>query len=534
MKRLCSLAIISLLALSGCKPSPPSATTTKAQDKPDDTSTPIADVPTPLDSHPTFTPQTHRLVSSADVPLLEQINRENEKVVAAALPSVVRITAMSQMDPHSHMFSSLPFDIPGLPHGMHPSIPSYGSGVIISKDGYVITNDHVVVNSVSVEVQLHDERTFAARVVAADEDADIAVLKINATDLPALPWGDSDKVQVGEQVFAFGNPFDLEDSVSRGIISAKGRNLPDSQNVDDFIQTDAAINVGNSGGALVNIHGELIGINAAIASFTKGNEGVGFSIPSNIVRHAVEGLLRDGRLVRGYLGVQLPVKVDDGVVEQLGLSANHGALLAGVLRKSPADLAQLHPVDFITEVDGRKIDSLTQLRLIVAQIPVGKEVKVSYIRAGAAQSTTVKIVELPKQVPETDPHIPTDPGLDHVGPDAVPPQGQYVLTGVYVADLNDKTRAKYGIDDIVTSGVVVTEVSEGSAADDKGLERGDVIDMACAQRGFVQPLTKSGDFTSLAKTLKPEQSVVLLVHHGKLSGQEDRSSMFVCLIPQAK
>jgi serine protease Do len=538
MKRLCSLAIISLLAISGCKPSSPSAAPSKPVDlKPADPATPLADVPPlPDDSHPTFTPQTHRLVSSGDVPLLEQINRENEKVVAAALPSVVRITAMSQvqMDPHSHMFGDLPFNIPGLPHGLHPSVPSYGSGVIISKDGYIITNDHVVIGAESVEVQLHDERTFAARVVAADEDADIAVLKVNANDLPALPWGDSDKVQVGEQVFAFGNPFDLEDSVSRGIISAKGRNLPDSQNVDDYIQTDAAINVGNSGGALVNIHGELIGINAAIASFTKGNEGVGFSIPSNLVRHAVEGLLRDGRLVRGYLGVQLPVKVDDGVVEQLGLDATHGALLAGVLRKSPADLAQLRPVDFITEVDGRKIDNLTQLRLIVSQIPVGKQVKVNYIRAGEPQSTTVKIAELPKQVPESNQSVPVDPGLDHVGPDVVPPQGQFVLTGLRVTDLNSQTRAKYGIDDIVSSGVVVTEVKEGSPSDDKGLERGDVIDIACAQRGSIQTLTSPGDFVHFAKTLKPDQNVVLLVHHGKLSGQEDRSSIFVCLVPSPK
>jgi serine protease Do len=528
-----SLLMVSVLTLSACHQAPP-ATAPRQVDKSGGPSIPGTDNPPVSDTHLTFTPQTRRLVSSEDVPLLEQINRENEKVVAAATPSVVRITAMSSGDPHAHLFGNLPFNIPGLPHGGHPAIPSYGSGVIISKDGYVITNDHVVADAQSVEVQLQDQRTFTARVVAADEEADVAVLKIAATDLPALPWGDSDKVEVGEQVFAIGNPFDLEDSVSRGIISAKGRNLPDSANIDDYIQTDAAINVGNSGGALVNIHGELIGINAAIASFTKGNEGVGFSIPSNIVRHAVEGLLKDGRLVRGYLGVQLPAKIDEGVVEQLGLAADHGALLAGILRKSPAEQAQLRPVDFITGVDGHKIEGVTQLRLIVAQIPVGKEVAVNYIRAGAARTTTVKIAELPK--PQQAPFMsaPPDPGLDHGGPPDEPPQGQYVLTGLNVTDLNDKTRLKFGIDDMVTSGVVVTGVEEGSPADSKGLERGDVIEIACAQRGSIQPLANAGDFTSLAKKLKADQSVVLLVHHGRLSGQEDRSSMFVCLVPQPK
>ena len=310
--------------------------------------------------------------------------------------------------------------------------------------------------------------------------------------------------------------------------------MPDSTSYDDYIQTDAAINVGNSGGALVNIHGELIGINAAIASFTRGNEGVGFSIPSNIVRYTVEGLLKDGRLVRGFLGVQLPAKIDDGVVEQLGLTTDRGALLAGVLSKSPADQAKLRPVDFITAVDGHRIDSVAQLRLIVSQIPVGKEVVVNYIRGGANQSTTVKIAELPMQAEFPVLIPPPDPGLDHWGPPEEPPQGVYVLSGLHVTDLNDKTREKFGIDDIVTSGVVVTEVEEGSPADSSGMERGDVIEMACVQRGFIQPLANAGDFTGLTKNLKADQSVVLLVHHGKLSGQEDRSSMFVYLAPEPK
>jgi len=259
-----SLVMISILALAGCNRAP-SGTASNATDN----------SVVPSDDHQaTFTPQTGPLVSSEDVPLLEQIDRENVRVVAAAAPSIVRITALGLVDPHEQIFGDLPFKIPGLPHGIRTLEPSYGSGVIISRNGYIVTNYHVVQDAQSVEVQMRDQRTFPARVIASDEPSDIAVLKIAASDLPALPWGDSDKVEVGEQVFAIGNPFNLDDSVSKGIVSAKGRDLPDSTNYEDYIQTDAAINVGNSGGALINIHGELIGINAAIASFTSSR---GFS-----------------------------------------------------------------------------------------------------------------------------------------------------------------------------------------------------------------------------------------------------------------
>ncbi len=528
------LALISVLVLSGCHQAPSGAKSNSADNSADSSSSQTSG--SPSDASATFTPETRSLISSDDVPLLEQIDRENVRVVAAATPSIVRITAVSMVDPHAQLFGNLPFKIPGLPHGLRSVVPSYGSGVIISRDGYIVTNYHVVEDSQNVEVQLRDQRSFPARVVASDPPSDVAVVKIAATDLPALPWGDSDKVQVGEQVFAIGNPFNLDDSVSKGIVSAKGRNLPDSVDYEDYIQTDAAINPGNSGGALVNIHGQLIGINAAIASFTRVNEGVGFSIPSNLVRYTVEALLKDGRLIRGYLGVRLPVKVDDGVAEQLGLSASRGALLAGILHNSPADQAKLRPVDFITEVDGHKIDSVPQFRLIVAQIPVGKEVVVNYIREGAPRSATVKIAELPKDDPDPpDETPPPDPAADSgpAGP-ANSSSANQVLTGLQVADLNDASRRKFGIDDIVTSGVVVTAVQEGSPADIKGLLRGDVIELACARRGSLQPLASTGDFNGLAKKLTASQSVVLLVHHGKMSGPEDRSSTFIYLAPQPK
>ncbi len=211
-----------VVALAGCRQAP-SGTAAGGGDQTADPSVAQADAQETSDHPESFRLQTRRLISSGEVPLLEQINRENERVVAAAAPGVVRITAMGPVDPHAQLFGDLPFKIPGLPQGFHPTVPSYGSGVIISRDGYIVTNYHVVEDAQSVEVQLHDQRTFAARVVASDSLSDIAVLKIDATDLPALPWGDSDKVEVGEQVFAIGNPFNLEDSVSKGIVSAKGR-----------------------------------------------------------------------------------------------------------------------------------------------------------------------------------------------------------------------------------------------------------------------------------------------------------------------
>jgi serine protease Do len=530
------LSLLSLLLLCGChrsEPAPAPQAVTTAVDAAASSSS-GSDSSSPVTA---FTPETRHAVDSGDVPLLEQIDRENIKVANAVLPSVVRITAMTPIDPHAHYFGQFPFKLPfgsGTPHGVHPNVPSYGSGVIISRDGFIVTNYHVIDGAQSLEVELRDQRTFTARAVASDVPLDVAVLKIDAADLPALSWGDSDKVEVGQQVFAIGNPFNLEDSVTKGIVSAKGRTLSetDPKNYEDFIQTDAAINVGNSGGALVNVQGELVGINAAIASYTGLNEGVGFAIPSNLVRYAVEGLLKDGHLVRGYLGVRLPALVDDGVTELLGLDDSRGALLAGVQHPSPADAAKLRSADFITEIDGNRIENASRLRLVVSQIPIGKQVVVSYIRGGAPRSTTIKIAELPKDTSAPTaaavaPEVAADTGVSKA-----PPTADDVLGGVQVTDLNDGTRQKFGIDDVVTSGVVVTSVAEGSPADAKGLLRGDVIEMACAQRGTIQPLTSQTDFAGVTRKLKADQSVVLLVHHGRTSGPEDRSSMFVCLSPQ--
>ncbi len=530
MKRTLGLALAASFALAGCNRA--SSTTSAPQDvssPPDSKHADVAAEPPPAPSAPvTFTAQTGSLVSPEDVPLLEQINHENARVVNAALPSIVRLTATRPVDPKVRMFGNeFPFQLPFGAHRYAPSNDtSYGSGVVLSRDGYILTNEHVIEDSNLLQVQLSDKRSFNARVIAADDLVDVAILKIDASGLQPLPWGDSDRVEVGEQVFAIGNPFDLDDSVSKGIVSATGRNLPDSPldgpHYEDYIQTDAAINPGNSGGALVNIRGELIGLNAAIASTSRVNMGIGFAIPSNLVRYAVEGLLKEGHLVRGYLGVILPVSVDDGAADQLNLKSNQGAFLAGIRPGSPADKAKLRALDFVTAVDGHKIDSDAALALVVAQVPVGKEVRVDFVRDGKPQSTEVKISDPPADdeagsAPDNEPDAPPS-GLAFSG---------NVLNGVQVADLNDKARQKFGIDSLVTSGVVVTAVQEGSVADLKGITRGNVIESASVDRGSTEEVASPKAFTAITGRLKSTDGVALLLH------DRDRASI-IYLAPPAR
>jgi serine protease Do len=517
MNRPLAFSLALTLALSGCHRAD---STAAGKNSPPATDEPSAKNPVSL------TPQTGRLISSDEVPLLEQIDRENTKVLAAVMPGVVRITASREVDPRVKLFGkNLPFDFhfgPGATHPPQQSDPSYGAGIILRKDGYIVTNAHVIQDAREFEVQLHDKRTFPAQVIASDASLDIAVLKIEARDLMALPWGDSDRAQIGEQVFAIGNPFNQEGSVSRGVISAIARDLPGSSSDETYLQTDAAINPGNSGGALVNIHGEVIGISTLIASTSGGNEGVGFAIPSNLASHAVEGLLKEASTVRGFLGVRFPETIDEGVSSVFHLGNKKGALLAGVDPGTPADKAGLHTGDFITEMDGHKIGGVVDLRLIVAQIPIGKEVEVNYIRDGAVKSTTVKIAEAPKNSLTGT----SEPGSTDVPtPQNDTSSGENVLSGLQVNDLNNKSRQEFGVDAIVKSGVVVGTVQYSSLAELKGVERGDVIESVSINHGSTRQLVTAQDFADVANGLKPDQSVVLLIHHGK-------SSSFIYIAPQ--
>jgi len=274
---------------------------------------------------------------------------------------------------------------------------SLGSGVIVSPDGYIITNNHVVEKASEIRVLLGDKREFKGRVVATDPRTDVAVVKIPGDHLPTIPWGDSDKLRVGEWVLAIGNPFGLNQTVTAGIISATGRANVGIADYEDFIQTDAAINPGNSGGALVNVRGELIGINTAIFSRSGGYMGIGFAIPSNMAREVMEALLKKGKVVRGWLGVQIQ-SVTPELARKFGQKTPQGALVAAVSDKSPAQKGGIRRGDIILEFAGKKIEDPEHLRKEVAHTEPGRRVPVKVWRGGCEVTLQVEIEELPKEV----------------------------------------------------------------------------------------------------------------------------------------
>ena len=265
---------------------------------------------------------------------------------------------------------------------------SLGSGVIVSSDGTVITNNHVVEQAAAIRVSLADGRQFDAKVVGVDPDTDIAVLKVGATGLPVAEWGDSGPLEVGEWVIAVGSPFGLSQTVTAGIVSAKGRTDMGISGYEDFIQTDAAINPGNSGGALVNMDGKLVGINTAILSETGGYQGVGFAVPSAIARPVMETLIRDGRVVRAWLGVLV-----SPVADASGQPA--GVAITNMYRQSPAHQGGLLPGDVIVQVAGKPIESPAQLRNTINRMKIGSKVEIALQRQGEALRATCELVEHP-------------------------------------------------------------------------------------------------------------------------------------------
>ena len=509
--------LLAALALSGCHRQSAAPATTDADATP------------PPAFSSSFTPTTGSSIAPGDISLLDQINRENIHVINSALPSIVRISATIAVDPRAELagnLTHLPF-----PFERHDSTPfsevAYGAGVVLKKDGYIVTNSHVVEEAQAIEVQLQDHRVFPATLVQADPLIDVAVLKIAANDLKPLPWGDSDKARVGEQVFAIGNPFDLGDSASLGIISATGRALPEpSASFEDYLQTDAAINPGNSGGALINIRGELIGINVEIASTTGADRGVGFALPSNLLRYAVSSLLDHGHVAGGFLGVVWPDRVDEGVIAQLGLGSGEGALLAGVVPSSPAAHAKLQAADFITEIDGHKVGSIPELKAIVPQLPVGRQARVTYIREGETRTTFVKVGTAPTDRARK-PSFAITESTGVTGALVPPGLGPNALSGLQVTDLanlNAKLRDKFQVNDWLSRGAVITGVQNGSAVETQGLQQGDVIELVCTRRATPETLTSAAELSKIAAGLRPDQGVALLVHRGQ-------STRFVYLPP---
>ncbi|HKS68512.1 MAG TPA: Do family serine endopeptidase [Candidatus Acidoferrales bacterium] len=348
--------------------------------------------------------------------------------------------------------------------GMQPQAEretSLGSGVILTSDGTIITNNHVVDGATDIKVSLSDKREFSAKVIGTDKPSDIAVLKINATGLPTLPLGDSSKIQVGDVVLAIGDPFGIGETATMGIVSAKGRGGHlGIETYEDFIQTDAAINPGNSGGALIDLRGDLIGINTAIATGGggRGNVGIGFAIPIDMAHKVMQQIVEHGKVVRGYLGL-LPQDVDASLAKQFGLSKATGALVAQVEKDTPASRAGLKEGDVILKVNGQEVDSANDLRLLISQSAPGTAVTLTIWRNKQTQDVKVVLTELTQNAqngPQTE------------------GTGSGVMQGVQVQTVTPDMTQDLGVPS-GTKGVVVTSVDPSSPAGAAELQRGMVI-----------------------------------------------------------
>src|SRR5438128_4106454 len=342
----------------------------------------------------TRTPEKYTLASgpsvdSKQVASLEALNRERRSLVSSVLPSVVAVKTSKKigirreygLDPFEFFFGNRQRRFRS-PRDEALVQSSLGSGVIVTNEGHIITNNHVVAQVDEIEVQLSDGQTKKARLVGADEQVDLAVLKIDNPGVKPLKLADSDTVQPGDFVLAIGNPFGFEETVTDGIISSKGRpNRTDA--FGDLLQTNAAINPGNSGGPLINLRGEVIGINTAIISRSGGSQGIGFAIPSNTVRTALESLLKQGRIIRGYLGIQ-------GRVNQQTPNnvSNDGVVVDDIVPNSPATEAKLQKGDIIRKFDGHEVKNFLQLRSLISQVELNKNVELEIVREGKPMKVT--------------------------------------------------------------------------------------------------------------------------------------------------
>jgi serine protease Do len=356
------------------------------------------------------------------------------------------------------------FDQDRAPEQMPRRQSSLGSGFVVDPEGFVVTNNHVIAEADEIQVVFNDETTYDATLVGRDTKTDLALLKIEVDHpLQAVTFADSDTVRVGDWIIAIGNPFGLGSTVTAGIVSARSRDIRAGP-YDDFLQVDAPINRGNSGGPSFNLEGKVIGINTAIFSPSGGNVGIGFAIPSNLAVPVIESLKEDGRVKRGWLGVRIQT-VTDEIAESLGLDGAAGALVASVTPDGPAEAAKIEPGDVILEFDRKKIDRMRGLPRIVAETPIGKEVEVNLWRRGEQQTVTVTLGELPE---EDELAALTESGAD------TPTSAQIDSLGVTVATITNELRARYELGEAV-NGVVIVEVRDGGPAGAESLRPGDVI-----------------------------------------------------------
>jgi len=390
-----------------------------------------------------------------------------------------------QEDPHSE-FGERFFGGP-LPRG--PSRQStLGSGFILDREGLILTNNHVVEDAKKIVVRLSDEREFEAKVVGRDPKTDIALIKIHAeVNLPTAPLGDSDRLEVGEWVLAIGNPFGLEHTVTSGIVSAKGRHIGAGP-YDDFIQTDASINPGNSGGPLINMRGEVVGINTALFSRGGSNIGIGFAVPINLIKELLPELKEKGKVTRGWLGVVIQ-RVTPAIAEPLGLNKATGALVAKVLKGTPAEQGGIRVGDVIIEFDGREVKESNDLPIIVARTPVGRETLVKVLREGREVVLSVTIGELKEEQLFASPRRERKLGLT-------------------VQEVTPQIADSLGLEG--TEGVVVTSIEPGGPGNEAGFRPKDVI-----LEIDRQPIGDLKDFHSATAKIKKGKSILFLIQRGE-------------------
>jgi len=339
-----------------------------------------------------------------------------------------------------------------------PPQQGVGSGVVVTKDGYILTNNHVVDGADEVKVTLQDGRELSAKVIGKDPKSDVAVVKVDTADLPFIDVADSDQIEVGDLVLAVGNPFGIGQTVTMGIVSATGR-AHMGLDYEDFIQTDAAINPGNSGGALVDADGRLIGINTAILSRSGGNQGIGFAIPTNLARDVMENLVKDGKVTRGYLGVMIQ-DITPALAKEFKLKDSKGALVGDVVPNGPAQRAGLKSGDIVVEFNGKAVEDARHLKLAVARLKPGAKASTRVLRDGSSKSLEVTVREMP--------------GSGQVAKAETNADDSEALKGVAVGDLDEKSREQFKVPDHI-KGAVVLDVAGDSAASEAGLKAGDII-----------------------------------------------------------
>jgi len=426
-------------------------------------------------------------------------------VIKPALPAVVNIRTskivkpqanqMSPMfnDPMFRQFFGDQFGQGGKPHAEREQ--ALGSGVIITPDGTILTNNHVIDGATDIKVQLSDKREFVAKLVGADPKSDVAVLKIEGKDLPTLPLGDSSQLNVGDLIFAIGDPFGVGETATMGIVSATGRSQLGIEDYENFIQTDAAINPGNSGGAMIDIHGNLVGINTAILSHggSGGNEGVGFAIPMSMAKPVMDQILAHGKVIRGYLGVHIQ-DFSPELAKSFSFNQSGGVLIGDVSANTPAANAGLKKGDVIVKLNGQAESDSNDLRNTISQMSPGTQVKLDIWRDGKVQPFTVTLGELPKDK-ET-----TESSDDSSGE----------IQGIDVQDLTPEISQQLNLPS-GTHGVVVTSVDPASAAAAAGINRGDLI-----QEINHKPVTSASQYKQLMSGASG-QPILLLINRGGIT-----------------